>query len=83
MTYTILSAQYANADNTAVVIQTAESGAVCVGKDDAPELWAEAVAGDVAAYSPPAEPQAMTPKQKLEAAVGLPLDQIKTILAGK
>lgn len=40
MTYTILSAQYANADGTAVVAQTEECGAVAIAPERA-VLWAK------------------------------------------
>ena len=39
MSYTILTAKYANADKTAVVIMTQEAGAVAVSQQDRPELW--------------------------------------------
>lgn len=39
MTYTILSANYANEDNTAVVIFTKEAAAVAISKADTPKEW--------------------------------------------
>ena len=39
MSYTILTAKYANAARTAAVIATQESGAVAVSQLDRPELW--------------------------------------------
>lgn len=41
MSYTILSAKYANAENTAAVLQTVEAGAVLVSQRDTPALWAQ------------------------------------------
>ena len=41
MTYTILSAKFANPEHTAAVIETEEAGAVLVSAADTPELWAE------------------------------------------
>ena len=41
MSYTILTAKYANADLTTVVIITQEAGAVAVSQQDRPELWAK------------------------------------------
>jgi len=58
MTYTILSAQYANAEHTAAVIQTQEAGAVLVSEVDTPDLWAELPA-DCAAFVPPPESRTM------------------------
>lgn len=52
--YTVASAAYANADNTAMVIQTPECGAVLVSAADTPALWEKASAGAVARYKPPA-----------------------------
>lgn len=50
MTYTILSAAYANAEHTAAVIQTQEAGAVMASERDTPQLWAS-LAG-VQPYAP-------------------------------
>lgn len=66
MTYTILSAQYADPDNTAVVLQTEEAGAVVVSLVDAPDLWEELQAwGTPDAYVPPPPPPAANPVDKL------------------
>lgn len=40
MTYTILSAAFANAEHTAAVLQTQEAGAVLASEADTPDLWA-------------------------------------------
>lgn len=39
MTYTILSAEYRNAEQTAAVIKTVENGDVLIGQRDTPEAW--------------------------------------------
>lgn len=44
MTYTVLSAQYANADQSAAVLQTQEAGAVLASERDTPALWAQMLA---------------------------------------
>lgn len=41
MTYTILSAQYANPELSAAVLQTQEAGAVVASQADRPHLWAQ------------------------------------------
>lgn len=51
MTYTILSAQFANADNTAAVLMTEEAAAVLISEADTPDAWAAMLAwGEPAAY---------------------------------
>lgn len=60
MPYTIQSASYANAQNTAAVIQTVEAGAVLVSAVDTPEAWAAMLQwGTPAAYQAPPEPVPM------------------------
>ena len=39
MSYTFLSAGYANADQTAIVVQTVEAGAVALSLVDTPSAW--------------------------------------------
>jgi hypothetical protein len=39
MTFTIISANYANEENTAAVITTKENGAVAISDIDTPEEW--------------------------------------------
>ena len=39
MTYTYLSAQYSNADNTAINAETIEVGCVLISEMDTPEEW--------------------------------------------
>ena len=57
MSYTILSAQYVNAANTAAVIQTQEAAAVLLSSDDTPTEWAAMLAwGTPSAYSAPPDP---------------------------
>lgn len=41
MTFTIISANYANPEHTAAVMVTEEAGAVAVSLLDSPELWAD------------------------------------------
>jgi len=53
MSYTILSARYANADHSAAIITTQEAGAVAIGQSDTPALWAQMLQDDVVAYVPP------------------------------
>ncbi len=57
MTYTILSARFANEQSTAAVIATAEAGDVLISQVDTPELWSRLAGVEVAPY-----PQA-TPEQ--------------------
>lgn len=65
MTYTILSANYANADRTCAVIQTKEAAAVLVSKQDHPELWATRKTwGNIAEYVAP-EQEVVDPVKKL------------------
>lgn len=40
MTYTILSAGFANPEHTAAIVQTEEAGAIVASETDTPELWA-------------------------------------------
>jgi hypothetical protein len=40
MIYTILSASFANTDNTAAIAQTVEAGAVLLSAADTPDNWA-------------------------------------------
>lgn len=66
MNYTVLSAQYANAENTAAVVQTAEAGAVLASTKDTPALWAALT--DIAPYSVVVSvPQTVTRFQALAA----------------
>lgn len=54
MTYTILSAVFANAEHSAAVLQTQEAGAVLASEADTPDLWAAMQAAVApAAYSVP------------------------------
>lgn len=81
MTYTILSAAYANAEHTAAVIQTQEAGAVLVSAQDTPQLWA-GLAG-VEPYVPPSTVPQVVSKFQAKAALrgaGL-LAQVETMMA--
>lgn len=63
MTYTIISAQYANENNTAAVIRTEEAGAVLLSEKDTPDEWAAMLAwGTPDAFDPPEIPSAITYK---------------------
>lgn len=55
--YTIQSAQYANAEHTAAVIQTEEAGSVLLGEVDTPDEWAAMLRwGTPTSYQLPALP---------------------------
>jgi len=58
MTYTFLSARYANANETAAFAQTDGFGEVLVSQADAPDQWGDLLASGVAigAYVPPPLP---------------------------
>lgn len=57
MTYTFLSAQYANEESTAAIAITAESAAVLLSIEDTPSDWACLHDwGEPAAYAPPVAP---------------------------
>lgn len=60
--YTIESAAFANAEHTAVVMQTEESGAVAVSAKDRPALWLHLQSwvsngGEITAYVAPPPPE--------------------------
>jgi len=65
MTYTFLSAQYANAENTAAVAVTVEAAAVVLSEADTPTEWAALIAwGTPDAYeAPAASPRVATARQ--------------------
>lgn len=44
MTYTIISARYSNAEQTAITIETVEAGSVAISPADTPVLWGEVLA---------------------------------------
>lgn len=69
MTYTFLSARYANAEKTAIVATTEECGAVALSQADTPEAWAGLKASKVkvAAYVAPEQPAQTPPAEKLAA----------------
>lgn len=51
MTYTVLSACYANAEGTAAVLKTVQAGDVLVSPVDTPALW-ELLPAEVEPYAP-------------------------------
>ncbi|MGO4670097.1 hypothetical protein [Bosea sp. 2RAB26] len=54
MTYTILSAQYANQEHTAAVAMTEEAAAVLTSQADTPDLWVAVHEwGEPLAFEPP------------------------------
>jgi hypothetical protein len=61
MNYTILGANYANAEGTAAILATAEAGAVLASPVDTPDLWAQML-GAVGAPQPLALPAFATLK---------------------
>lgn len=66
MTYTFLSAQYANPEHTAAVAITAEAAAVAFSAVDTPDAWAALHAALTPAdYVPPPPPPAPTREQLL------------------
>jgi hypothetical protein len=67
MTYTFLSASFANAEKTAVVAMTAESGAVALSRCDTPADWRDLKASGVkiAPYVEQSEPPQPSPTEKL------------------
>lgn len=57
MTYTILSATFANPEQTAAIIETEEAGAVLVSASDRPDEWATMLAwGEPEPYIEPPSP---------------------------
>lgn len=62
----ILSAQWANAEQTAAIVMTAEAGAVAISQVDTPVEWAALLDSGIAisAYTPPPAPKlTATPRQ--------------------
>jgi hypothetical protein len=57
VTYTIVSAVYANKDHTAAVVQTEEAGSVAVSEIDTPDQWAVMLDwGEPEPFEEPPEP---------------------------
>lgn len=58
MSYTMISATFANAENTAAVVMTQESAAVIISRDDTPERWHDLMASGmiIMPFVPRAEP---------------------------
>lgn len=76
MMYTILSAQYANADQSAAVLQTQEAGAVLASEHDTPDLWQQMLAEVTPAdyVAPSLVPQSVTKRQAVQALILAGLD---------
>jgi len=72
MSYTIVTASFANEDNTAAVIMTAEAGAVLVSETDTPDLWPDVIAFKPAAFVPPAPSPAVDPVEQFKALLNDP-----------
>lgn len=84
MTYTVLSARFANAEHSAAVMQTEEAGAVLVGEVDTPALWEDMLAQvEPAAFAPAVfVPQEVTKRQAEQALILAGLDeQLEALLA--
>ena len=67
MNYTILSATFANEDNSAAEIITPEAGSVLVSEKDHPAFWPLVLAVPPAAYQRPRVALQPTPLEKLRA----------------
>jgi hypothetical protein len=77
MTLTIIKAAFANEDDSAAVLETAESGAVAISQQDRPELWQLMIAwrdqgGVIEPFTQPEEPESppagpLSPEAKLAA----------------
>ena len=50
MIYTILSARYANEDNTAIVIKTVEAGDIAISEKDTPDIWLKVMGLEIKPY---------------------------------
>ena len=69
MTYTYLSAQFANPEQTAATAITEEFGAVLVSISDKPDEWARLLKDvpDIAPYEAPVAPAAVDPIEAAKA----------------
>lgn len=83
MTYTFISATYANEDKTAIVAVTKEAGAVALSKADTPEAWAALKAAKikVSAYVEPVAPPEPTPAEKLASFLSANPDVLRLVSA--
>jgi hypothetical protein len=64
--YTIISAEYANEEQNAILLQTKEFGAVMISEKDRPELWKQANNTKIKKYIVPIVPTVVNkslPKQ--------------------
>ena len=69
MSYTILSAAYADERHTAAIVETVESGSVAICRQDRPELWDQMVRNHaVAAFVPPPAPVAQVRRPTVDGA---------------
>lgn len=68
MTYTFLSAHYANEENKAVVAQTVEAAAVLLSEKDTPDHWDDLQGSGITitAYIAPPPPPAPTKAELLQ-----------------
>lgn len=83
MTYTIVSAAFANEGHTAAVIRTVEAGDVLVSQVDTPALWAALAGLAVAPYVEPVSVPQVVSKFQAKAALrgaGL-LSSVETMMA--
>ena len=69
MTYTYISAQFANPEKTAATAVTEEFGAVIVSQNDTPAEWARLLeqVPDIAPYQEPPAPAAVDPIEAAKA----------------
>lgn len=66
MTYTIVSAVYANPEHTAAVVQTRQAGAVALSADDNPDEWASLLEwGAAEDYDSPVAPIPVITRRQL------------------
>lgn len=79
MTYTILSATYANDDHTAAVILTEESGVVAASEVDTPELWTKVLAASPTAFRIPADELASMVKAECQRRIYAVVDQVAQV----
>lgn len=67
MTYTIISAAYANPEGSAAILQTEEAGAVLIEPDGRPNEWAAMLEwGEPNEYAEPPEPRRMLRKSLVQ-----------------
>lgn len=74
MSYTILSARYANAEHTAAQVETSEAGAVMASAVDTPDLWPAVVAAGPTAYAPLVDVAAIARERERRLGLGFDYD---------